>query len=183
MLRLLTDSVREIETHAVRSLPEECCGVLIGSRTTNAADVRRVVRAKNITTGDPRCHYQVDWQTLFESLNSSRSDGESIVGFYHSHPDGSSRPSQKDLAEAWVGVSYLIVTIQDPKAGSAIDTPIASSLSSWLQESEEEPFAQEAISISDEHQVIQPSAHNGIGTFDVRRAIHIGGCGPKDKPH
>ena len=32
----------------------------------------------------------------------------SIVGYYHSHPDGRARPSRWDVEQAIAGVTYLI---------------------------------------------------------------------------
>lgn len=99
-----------IVRHARTEFPHECCGILIGDVSPDATVVRRVATATNIAEGDP-CHtYQIDWQSLFETVRATRKSSDRIVGFYHSHPDGSARPSRRDLESAWVDHAYLIVS-------------------------------------------------------------------------
>lgn len=95
------------------ALPEECCGLLVGRRSGDAAHVKRTVAADNIATGDKTRNYQIDWQTLFETTRQTRDGDEEIVGFYHSHPDGSTEPSIKDTSLAWVDHDYVIIAVGD----------------------------------------------------------------------
>lgn len=95
--------------HARRAFPEECCGVLIGRAADGTVEVERAVPAKNIARGSRRKGYQIDWTTLLTVSRQSRQDGLRIVGFYHSHPSGSSVPSVRDINHAWPEVSYLIL--------------------------------------------------------------------------
>jgi len=99
--------------HARGEFPRECCGVLFGRREGDRFEVRRVEAAANITEGDPGRSFQVDWQALFRAVRVSRAGSDTLLGFYHSHPDGSDRPSPRDAAEAWEDHLYLIVPIQD----------------------------------------------------------------------
>ncbi len=39
------------------------------------------------------------------------------MGYYHSHPDRSAEPSERDLADAWPFVSYLVVPVAEGVAG------------------------------------------------------------------
>lgn len=63
----------------------------------------------NIANGDRRKTYQLDWPTLFSTVRACRAAGDEIVGFFHSHPNGSCEPSKSDLEGAWPEQSYLIL--------------------------------------------------------------------------
>ena len=43
--------------------------------------------------------------------------GELVLGFYHSHPDHPARPSEYDREHAWPFYSYVIVAIEQGRAG------------------------------------------------------------------
>ena len=123
--------------HAERDYPNECCGILVGARRGLDRIIHRVVQSNNITEGDRRRNYQVDWKTLLRTQRQARAYQMEIVGFYHSHPDGSARPSQRDLDHAWSDCSYLILAVV---AGRVVDS------ASWRSHDgrrtfEFEPFA------------------------------------------
>ena len=90
--------------------PEECCGVLLG-RSSDVAEtiVEQVVPAPNVSPVDRRREYVIDPEALLAAWHQARAEGWAVVGFYHSHPDGSHRPSRRDREDAWPDVSYLIV--------------------------------------------------------------------------
>ena len=88
--------------------PTESCGFIIGSGgyfTTVCTSYATVnVEGKtNRYTIEPYDFYKVE-----KSLESSNL---TIVGFYHSHPNGSPRPSHIDIQLAWYGYSYLIISL------------------------------------------------------------------------
>ena len=99
--------------HARECLPEECCGILIGSETT--AGRRRVadaVAARNVNPSARERAYRVSPRAILEAFQTARSAGLEIVGYYHSHPSGSARPSAVDLRDAWPDTSYVILAFQ-----------------------------------------------------------------------
>jgi proteasome lid subunit RPN8/RPN11 len=97
--------------HAERDDPNECCGILVGRRNNADAMVYRVIASPNIADADRRHNYQIDWKTLLQTQRQARADQMEIIGFYHSHPDGSARLSQRDLDHAWSDCSYLILAV------------------------------------------------------------------------
>lgn len=105
--------LKELCRHAVGELPDECCGILMGWRIGSDGRVRRAVPADNIAESDRRNSYQIDWETLFKALRTVRLGPGEMIGFYHSHPDGSITPSQRDRELIWPGCSYVIVSITD----------------------------------------------------------------------
>ncbi len=95
----------EVTAHACQEAPNECCGVLIGTRQR----IERAVRARN--TLESATRYQIDPRDQFAAIRSARERGEAVIGFYHSHPSSPPAPSETDRAEAaYPGYYYLIVS-------------------------------------------------------------------------
>lgn len=82
----------------------------MGSISELEIEARLVVPAANIARMPDR-RYQLDWGTLAAGLTGH--NGPRVVGFYHSHPDGSVAPSPLDAESAWPGYVYLIVGVTD----------------------------------------------------------------------
>lgn len=95
----------DLLAHARQEAPNECCGLLIGT----GQRIERAARARN-TLGS-RTRYLIDAKDHFAAIRSAREQGESIVGFYHSHPASPPVPSDTDRIEAaYPGHYYLIVS-------------------------------------------------------------------------
>ena len=105
--------LESLTLHGHREYPQECCGVLLGRASGTEGYVERVIQADNIAQGDRTRTYQVDWKTLFHTVRRVRNGPEQLIGFYHSHPDTSIEPSERDRAEAWLAHSYLIIAMKD----------------------------------------------------------------------
>lgn len=118
MLELSREMLGTIRRNAIRDYPLECCGILIGVARNDCLTVQRVVEAENISDGDRRQSYQIDWQSLFRAVKAVRGSSGHTLGFFHSHPDGSLTPSQRDLELAWRECAYLIVPIADGEPGA-----------------------------------------------------------------
>lgn len=98
---------------------------------------QRAVPAHNIAEGDRRTAYQLDWKTLFATVRAVRSGPEDIIGFYHSHPDGSNRPSRRDVESAWIGYCYLIMSMTAGGCRAVTSWQVARGATGF----EEEPIA------------------------------------------
>ena len=92
---LMEEQSAAVRAAALRSYPQECCGLLIGEGDV----VRRVVAAPNIAR-DPVRHFEIDPQILFDHARSARETNMRIIGHYHSHPNGRGEPSGADLLMA-----------------------------------------------------------------------------------
>ena len=120
MTLVLDPSVRAaVATHAREGAPEEVCGVLGGVYGAPGEDppshARTVRRVPNVAA-TPRTRYELDPAEQFRAMEAVEDDGESVVGFYHSHPRGPPRPSETDEALAtWTGYSYVIVSLGGPE--------------------------------------------------------------------
>ena len=117
MLSLSQSLLRTIETAARAAWPEECCGLLVG-RAEGGRDIRvnRVAASPNLAQ-DPRTGFEIDPQLWLDLRRDLAGQPDRIVGLYHSHPDGSALPSDRDAAAAWAiepaGTIWLIVALKD----------------------------------------------------------------------
>ncbi len=139
MIHIAENLLVILKDHARSVWPEECCGVLIGSVGGDDAFVDKVVPSANIAATDRRRRYQIDWQVLLRSYRGARNVGQSVVGFYHSHPDGSAKPSPVDLQDALTDHFYIIVAVAD---GSV------TGVTAWRIESSGAEFVPEEIVVS-----------------------------------
>jgi proteasome lid subunit RPN8/RPN11 len=89
-VKIRQDVLTKIVAHAVEDLPNECCGLLIGT----ADIVEDASRARN--TKRSRTKFQVEPADHFAAIRRARAAGFEIVGAYHSHPSGPSGPSETD---------------------------------------------------------------------------------------
>ena len=105
----------DLVAHARAEAPNECCGTLIGAGDR----IERSVRARN-TLGSPT-RYQIDPVDQIAAIRSARERGESVVGFYHSHPSSPPTPSATYRIEAaYPGHWYLIVSPGAPSGDAEV---------------------------------------------------------------
>lgn len=114
--------LQAIEDAACAAYPDECCGLLVGTRDGDTARVARVVAAANVAP-EPARHFEVDPKVLLANHRAVRDAGQEILGPYHSHPDGAARPSATDAARArdagGAGELWLIVPVTKGLPGPA----------------------------------------------------------------
>jgi len=139
LLKLHTNHLQEIQTHAEITYPEECCGVLIGWQQGNVKTLIEVLPTENSwddeatdTFGSTeamaqlqvskRNRFTIAPAAMLEAQKKAREQDLEIIGIYHSHPDHPAVPSEFDRAIAWEQYSYIIVAVQ---LGAASD------LKSW----------------------------------------------------
>jgi proteasome lid subunit RPN8/RPN11 len=98
--------------HADAGAPEEVVGVLAGSYDATESTVSRAYRARN-AAARPTTRYEIDPEEELELLERIEEAGLECVGFYHSHPNGPSEPSETDARlAAWSGYSYVIASVR-----------------------------------------------------------------------
>lgn len=105
----------DLLAHARETLPDECCGLIIGTRDS----VESAVRARNLHASPSS--YLIDPADHFAAIRMARRAGLSVIGAYHSHPASAPFPSQRDIAE-WTspGLAQVIVWPGGPDARAAI---------------------------------------------------------------
>ena len=110
MTRAVRDAVLD---HARRALPDECCGLLIGTTLGDETHVSRAWPARNLRPSPTR--YLIDPADHFAAIRTARRNGLRVVGAYHSHPASPPSPSETDAREADDG--ELVYVIASPALG------------------------------------------------------------------
>jgi proteasome lid subunit RPN8/RPN11 len=137
MPMLLTAIAHEAEA----AYPDEMCGILIG-RDNQGGDgqwrlVERIEQVPN--TFDPQerhRRFSIEPLKLLEADKRAAASGQAIIGFYHSHPDHAARPSAFDTESGWPVYTYLIVAVQQGKAGD---------VTAWRIDEESKAFVEQAV--------------------------------------
>ena len=92
---ILPADLRErIAQEALGAFPQECCGLLEGRRIGSNIVVDAVWPARNLSSTPDR--FEIDPADHFRILHGARERGCSVVGCYHSHPSGDTKPSPRD---------------------------------------------------------------------------------------
>jgi proteasome lid subunit RPN8/RPN11 len=99
-------------SHARDELPNECCGLLVGS----PGEIVRAERARNLQSSPTR--FLVDPSAHFAAIKRAREAGLAVTGAYHSHPRTAAWPSATDVAEIVdTDLLHVIVSLADRPAG------------------------------------------------------------------
>jgi proteasome lid subunit RPN8/RPN11 len=115
VLRLSHAQAAALAALAEAAFPREACALLIGDASLRVAEI---VPAPNVST-DPEREFELDPAVHIAVLRRLReADGtNSIIGHWHSHPNGRDEPSAKDAAMVSdPGLVWLITAVHDGRA-------------------------------------------------------------------
>ncbi len=122
MIRLGARQREEIERHAEREYPRECCGLLVGRIGDDGRTrfVHATYPVANIFAEEGERYHRM----AIEPLDYARAErmhaaeGLGVIGNYHSHPEHPAVPSQYDLEHLapWPTMSYVVVSVRGGKA-------------------------------------------------------------------
>ena len=106
--------LRQIVGAAEAAYPQEACGLLVGRTDTEDGDrtvrVVSVADSPNLAAGARHQRFEVDPALRLRLQRELRGGASTIVGLYHSHPDGVAQPSERDLEAAWEPDLVWLVT-------------------------------------------------------------------------
>ena len=109
MLTLRSDQRDTIVATCIRALPNEGCGLLLG---TPDGTVTEVLPSANVA--DSARLYEIDSHVLLQAYRRSEEEGLSVIGVFHSHTHSEAYPSPTDVAQApdplW---HYVLVSLRD----------------------------------------------------------------------
>jgi [CysO sulfur-carrier protein]-S-L-cysteine hydrolase len=93
----------------IRALPNEGCGLLLG---TSEGIVHDVVASVNVA--DSARIYEIDPKVLLRATRRADDEGLEVIGVFHSHTHSAAYPSPTDVRQApdpsW---HYLLVSLLD----------------------------------------------------------------------
>ncbi len=81
---------------AEAAFPQECCGLLLGTRTADGWHLARVQALRNASP-QPEQGFEFDAVEQLRAYRAAEAAGWEILGHYHSHPNGRRGPSPTDL--------------------------------------------------------------------------------------
>lgn len=138
MIELTEQHGSEIRSHGERDYPFECCGLMLGRFESDGRKVVAETYAISNAREEEakRNRFLIRPEELLRGEKYAREKELDVVGFYHSHPDDRAVPSQYDLEHAWPTYSYIVVSVEQRRAGD---------LRSWEMESDRSRFNEEEI--------------------------------------
>ena len=137
LLGIDNDKLNDIKNQVKRNYPLECCGLLVGTNTSErkVVEVRQVENKNTDRTHD---RYEIEGKEFMKVDKEAKKKGLQIIGIYHSHPDHPAVPSAFDTEHAWTGYSYLIIAIEKREK---ID------VKAWVFNDEKKQFEEEEIKL------------------------------------
>jgi proteasome lid subunit RPN8/RPN11 len=121
----LSDShILSIRTHAEKTYPEECCGLLLGQVTGDVKTLVEIWPTKNAWSAEAednwpeqtglteKRRYAISPADILKAMKDGRDRSLEIIGIYHSHIDCAAVPSEFDRVGAWPQYSYIIVSVR-----------------------------------------------------------------------
>ena len=112
-MNVTEDVVDSIESHAVLSYPEECCGFLFGTENPSEIQIIRAESVSNERAGRRTHRYLMTPNQFLKAEKQAEKWDCQLLGGYHSHPDHPAIPSQYDLGHALPGFVYLILSVYE----------------------------------------------------------------------
>lgn len=109
-----------IDVHGEKAYPNECCGIMLGEVLSDGNKVlKELLPVENSRENEEQYHrFEIRAEDLLEAEKVAVSKQLDVIGFYHSHPDHPSVPSEYDRSHAFQFYSYIIVSVKKGKAGA-----------------------------------------------------------------
>ena len=94
-LKVSSETLSLIQSAARTAHPREACGILTGT----GARITGLIITPNVHP-TPETHFEIHHQSLIDAHRAEREGGPQVVGYFHSHPTTTARPSATDRASA-----------------------------------------------------------------------------------
>jgi proteasome lid subunit RPN8/RPN11 len=104
--------------HAEAAYPEEACGALFGLPAGRSLPIVTDALPLLNQAQFPDEGFQVDPRELEQVCRTLKAPGEILIGFYHSHPEGSPRPSTLDVRFAPPGLWQITIPVVGGRSGA-----------------------------------------------------------------
>jgi len=116
-LRLTPAQHQQIVAHCFDGLPDEACGLLGGPLTEDGEPTGEVTSAFPCRNADASARtYTVDSRDLIKAMRAAESEGDELIGVWHSHTHTDAYPSDTDVRQAaepgWI---YVLVSLRHPE--------------------------------------------------------------------
>ena len=103
-----------IAAHAIKSLPDEACGLIAGRSDGDITIVEKIYTLSN-PDHSPE-HFSIDPREQLAAVKDMRASGLQPLGNFHSHPQTPARPSEEDVRLARdARAVYMIISLAEDK--------------------------------------------------------------------
>jgi proteasome lid subunit RPN8/RPN11 len=110
VLHLTKDIYVEMIGHCLSGLPDEACGLLVGSY--GGGEASHIFPTKNAAAS--AMVYEIDPKEMLGIDRQAQALGADIMGVFHSHTHTDAYPSPTDVAQALdPGWHYVLVSLRD----------------------------------------------------------------------
>jgi proteasome lid subunit RPN8/RPN11 len=136
MIKLSFELEKHIRTEGETAYPNECCGVLIGEiDNAGVKTAKRALTIDNAREDDEQYHrFLITPEDMLQAEQTARSAKLDVIGFYHSHPDHQSAPSDYDKDHALPFYSYVIISVDNGKAQVLTSWELTDDRTNFIQE-------------------------------------------------
>lgn len=120
MIVLTEEQKKAIDAHGEATYPNECCGIMLGDVLADGTKVlKELLPVDNSREDEEQYHrFEIKAEDLLKAEKVAASRQLDVIGFYHSHPDHPSKPSEYDRSHAFLFYSYIIVAVEKGKAAA-----------------------------------------------------------------
>lgn len=119
-LRIPEEIAARIREHGAESYPYECCGALLGRESDGGRRVVELLPLANRRHDSLRNRFSISPEDYRRAEQVAAERELELLGWYHSHPDHPALPSEFDREHAWPWFSYVIVSVEQGKAGPMV---------------------------------------------------------------
>ena len=121
-VRLSPAQLQVIERAAETAYPEEACGLLVGRAGPGGTwQVNAVESSANVAEPPRTRRFEVDPKLRLRLERELRESPDSVLGVYHSHPNGLAEPSETDISMIFEpDMIWLITTVSEGRAGATM---------------------------------------------------------------
>ena len=116
-IKLSVLQLEQMQAWSSEHLPDEACGLLLGTRVQGRTEVRELTLATNHFAGPRGQGFELEALHLLQTEDRARASGLSVVGLWHSHPGQAALPSRADAAGALLDWSYPILALHADGTG------------------------------------------------------------------
>lgn len=128
-------NLEAMKKHGEKDYPNECCGFLLGKVENEKKIVVLSKPVQNYREAENRYNrFVIPPEEYIKAERFANSKKLDVVGFYHSHPDAESKPSQYDLDHSWPFYSYVIISVKNQKSDKTTSWQLKDDRSEFLQE-------------------------------------------------
>ncbi|MBL8233720.1 MAG: M67 family metallopeptidase [Bryobacterales bacterium] len=112
MIRIEKQAWQKMVDHAKSTYPRECCGAMFGTEDANGRHVTEARPMRNAYDGPQEDTYVLDPAEQIAVEKEARTQGLSVVGIFHSHPDCDAYFSKRDLENSCPWYSFVVLSIK-----------------------------------------------------------------------